>query len=211
VYEGPPYPPYSAETVIEQTGIYPNGARYDVKRYPKFFARDSKGRSRSETNTAQPQNNWVTIVDNIAGYIYHLDGAEPHVARRYKQTECEKVVRPRPDFPSILRVFKGIRTGDGREILVEDLGTRVIEGLSVRGWRTTQPIGPVAVITDEAWWFEELDVYVLRIKTDPMGETTDRMINIRRAEPDPSLFEVPPDYQIVDGRTGERVTPKQLR
>jgi hypothetical protein len=218
VYGGPPNPPYSAERVIENTGIYRNGTRFDVKRYPEFFARDSRGRTRSETNITQPQNNRVTIVDDTAGYMYVLDGAQPQVARRYKLPACEKVVRQKWDFPSILRGLTGLKTGDGREISIEDLGTRVIEGVSAHGLKTTQPIGPAAtgkhgpaVITHESWLCEELGVYVLGIKTDPTGVETDRLINITRAEPDPSLFEVPPDYRIEDEPTGEQVMSKKQR
>jgi hypothetical protein len=40
--------------------------------------------------------------------------------------------------------------------------------------------------------------------SDPrMGETTYRLTNILRAEPDPTLFEVPPEYTIQDKPAGQ--------
>lgn len=211
-----PYLPYSAQRVVEHSGVWPNGKRFDVKEYPSLFARDSLGRTRSETNIAQPENNHVTIADGT-GYIYILDGAQPHVARRYKLPDCEKVVRKPPDIATFVRSLAGIRNGDGSPIPVEDLGTRVIEGVSAHGWRMTQALaigasaGHGPVLITEAWRCEELDAEVLRIRTDPTSVQTDRLINITRAEPDPSLFQVPPDYRIEDEPAANRALPLKER
>jgi hypothetical protein len=37
-----------------------------------------------------------------------------------------------------------------------------------------------------------------------MGETTYRLTNIDRSEPDPSLFQVPADYTVKEGGFGFR-------
>jgi len=45
----------------------------------------------------------------------------------------------------------------------------------------------------------ELKVVILSKMSDPRsGEQTQKLINISRSEPDPSLFEPPPDYTVVD-------------
>lgn len=53
------------------------------------------------------------------------------------------------------------------------------------------------VTTVEQWRSLELKFDVLNIRLDPRsGETKIRVTDINRAEPDPSLFQVPADYTI---------------
>lgn len=64
----------------------------------------------------------------------------------------------------------------------------------------------------ERWTSPELKVLVMSRQSDPrFGETTDRLTNISRAEPAAELFEVPPDYRVVErptiGTPGVRVAP----
>ena len=81
----------------------------------------------------------------------------------------------------------------------EDLGQRVIEGVTAKGTRTTTEIAagaignelPIAVIGEE-WVAVDLKVLVMTKHADPRtGETTYRLTGIIRGEPDPSLFEPP--------------------
>lgn len=90
-----------------------------------------------------------------------------------------------------------------RQVTRETLGTQVIEGLTTTRVRITStiPAGlfgnerPFAVSV-ESWYSPDLHVTVLRKRTDPrVGETTYRLTDIRRVEPDPSLFQVPADYK----------------
>jgi hypothetical protein len=88
----------------------------------------------------------------------------------------------------------------------ESLGKQVIEGVEAEGTRTTYtiPAGeigneqPINIVT-ETWYSPELQVMVMRKHNDPrQGEMTYRLTNIRRAEPDRSLFEVPADYTVKE-------------
>jgi hypothetical protein len=88
----------------------------------------------------------------------------------------------------------------------ESLGTQTIEGVLAEGTRTTlvYPVGsvgndrPMSTFT-ETWRSQELKVIVLTKTSDPRnGEMTTRLTNISRAEPDATLFQVPPDYEIVE-------------
>jgi len=82
------------------------------------------------------------------------------------------------------------------------LPARDIEGVRANGERTTWTIeaGKVGnekpiVITREVWTSPELMLTVLSRDADPRaGETTYRLKNLRRAEPDPALMRVPKDY-----------------
>lgn len=89
----------------------------------------------------------------------------------------------------------------------EDLGSQTMEGVLVHGVRTTHtiPAGqignerPISIVS-EIWTSPDLKTVVFSKRTDPrMGEQTFRLTNIVRAEPDPSLFTVPPDFKIVEG------------
>jgi hypothetical protein len=81
---------------------------------------------------------------------------------------------------------------------------KIIEGLPVEGHKmsTVIPAGQIGneqplTITSEEWRSPELGVLVLTRHSDPRtGESSYRLTNIVRAEPDRSLFMVPPDYEI---------------
>lgn len=97
--------------------------------------------------------------------------------------------------------------GPQPEVSRESLGTQTIEGVQATGTRTTMtyPEGffgndrPIKTVS-EFWTSPELKMMVLTTSSDPRyGESTMRMTNIVQAEPDPSLFDVPSDYQESDG------------
>ena len=90
-------------------------------------------------------------------------------------------------------------------VKAEDLGVQNMEGVLAAGKRTTTtiPAGKIGNVKDiqvvsEQWFSEELQVLVMTRHSDPRsGETIYRLRNILRAEPDPSLFTVPADYQVM--------------
>lgn len=83
---------------------------------------------------------------------------------------------------------------------------RTIEGVAVEGRKTTTtiPAGKIGneqplTIVSEEWRSSELNLLVLTRHSDPRtGESTYRLSNIVRAEPDRSLFMVPADYTVKD-------------
>lgn len=88
----------------------------------------------------------------------------------------------------------------------EDLGSQTVEGVNATGTRslTTIPAGaignlqPIKVV-NEQWFSPDLQVLVMTKHSDPRsGETTYRLQSIIRAEPDRSLFTVPPDYTMKE-------------
>ncbi len=90
---------------------------------------------------------------------------------------------------------------------VEQLGKQVIEGVECEGTRevTTIPAGaignerPIETVR-ERWFSPELNMAIMTKQSDPrFGESTYRVTNISRAEPDASLFQVPSDYTIKEG------------
>ena len=56
----------------------------------------------------------------------------------------------------------------------------------------------------EIWNNTELRLIVLQVRSDPRtGETTTKLENVSRTQPDPGLFLLPPDYKIVDASAGQ--------
>jgi hypothetical protein len=88
----------------------------------------------------------------------------------------------------------------------EDLGQQTIEGVTATGSRNTTIIAAGAVgnespitIVSEQWYSTELQMLVLTRHHDPrVGETTYRVTNIVRIEPDAALFQLPPEYTLQE-------------
>ncbi len=86
----------------------------------------------------------------------------------------------------------------------EDLGTQTIEGVSAQGKRETVtiPAGQIGnerpiEIVSETWFSPELHTMVLRKHSDPrQGESTYRLTDIKRNEPDASLFQPPAGTKV---------------
>lgn len=93
-----------------------------------------------------------------------------------------------------------------RQISREDLGTMEIEGHIVKGTRTTitTPAGAMGndkpmTTTNERWFSAELNMeLVIKTISPESGEHTRKLVNIRSGDPDPLMFQVPPDYTVKE-------------
>jgi hypothetical protein len=82
------------------------------------------------------------------------------------------------------------------------MGERVIDGIKTVGSSLQFTLAPGEVgneqpinVRSEQWFSPELRVVIASTHRDPLaGDTTYRLEQISRAEPDPSLFTVPADY-----------------
>ncbi len=98
---------------------------------------------------------------------------------------------------------------------MEQLGTKVVEGVQAEGTRTTItiPAGQIGndkpiQIVDEVWRSPELQVIVRSEHSDPrMGSTVYSLQNISRSDPSPALFQVPADYTVKDAPTFQKALP----
>ena len=93
----------------------------------------------------------------------------------------------------------------------ESLGIEPIE-FEAQGTRSTMTIPasqlgnerPIEIVS-ERWYSPALHMPLLMKTNDPrFGETVTRLTNISLQEPDPSLFEVPPDYTVEERQLGGR-------
>ncbi|HEV3330616.1 MAG TPA: hypothetical protein VG096_06530 [Bryobacteraceae bacterium] len=220
--------PYSGEETHEHIQTLSDGTHItQPMMMNRTMYRDSFGRTREERTMGPParranmppQPIIVEITDPAAGVHYLLD-TEHKVAHRVTvqaqpaggRTGTAGILRAGPVSPSPSTSPNGvIRTANlGPEVTVEKLGTQIIEGVAAEGERntTTIPEGEQGNdrafhVTMETWTSPDLKIVVLQKSSDPRsGETITKITNLSRLEPDPSLFQPPPDYTIVD-ETGQ--------
>jgi hypothetical protein len=88
----------------------------------------------------------------------------------------------------------------------DSLGQQVMEGVTAEGTRSTVTLDvgtigndrPIQIVS-ERWYSPDLQTVIMTKHTDPRnGEQSFQLTNIRRGEPDPSLFQVPAGYQLID-------------
>ena len=205
--------PYSADLVTETTQTLPDGNRIH-QTFTAHVYRDSEGRTRREPslsslNNLAPNSHlpaMTFINDPVAGMNYALS-ANGHTATRSAW--------PRPGAPPAAggrfnqasgRFNQGGRARFNQNVKTESLGRQTIEGVPADGTRSTVtiPAGQIGneqpiQIVRETWYSPDLQVVVMRKVSDPRtGEEIFRMSNLSRAEPPASLFQVPPDYKIID-------------
>ena len=86
----------------------------------------------------------------------------------------------------------------------EDLATQRMEGVTVKGHRTTTLMpsdgsGSPSKVTNESWFSPDIQEFVVMKTISAHGEeSASRLTHVVLGEPDAALFHVPPDYQIVD-------------
>jgi hypothetical protein len=98
----------------------------------------------------------------------------------------------------------GMRGGNSVTV---SLGTKMVQGVNVEGTRTTTTIPAGAegnqqpiLITFERWYSPDLLTNVMTVRSNPFeGKTTFMLTNLKRGEPDASLFTVPSDYKTITG------------
>lgn len=86
----------------------------------------------------------------------------------------------------------------------ENLGRQNMEGVLVEGVRATTTIAAGEIGNDrpivstlERWYSPELQMVIFSKSYDPqLGETIYRVTNLRRGDPDPQLFRIPPDFKL---------------
>lgn len=203
--------PYTATAVTEITQPLADGNCISHKTSASL-ARDSQGRTRREETLGKIgslQVNGVKLVsihDPVAGTEFVFkSGTQPaeeesHPGAKIVRIEERRKVRVMAGTVAAAAVSKDRWTEQPGEVKHESLGTQTIEGVSAEGKRETRTIPAGAIgnerpieISSETWYSPDLHTVVLSKRNDPrMGETVYRLTEIKRGEPDASLFQPPP-------------------
>jgi hypothetical protein len=195
--------PYSAVKVSEHTETLANGTNIHQKWETARLYRDSQGRTRTERftfagslpiHTEEPGRRLIRICDPVAGYVYVLD-IRKHIAHRLKILTPSEASKPdlneSPQHPEIKQEALGKNVIDGVEVAVRQITMTTPEGVD----GNDQPLVRVC----ENQYSEELKLTILSKCSDPRaGDSVTRLENLERTDPDPALFQVPPDYTIVE-------------
>lgn len=149
----------------------------------------------------------IEILDPVAGYHYIIDTAHRIVHRGVIEV---RTPQPLPKSATPNPPGRTIVPGDSirPQRSIESLGGRVIDGQALEGRRmtTTYPAGSTmgndgpVTITSEEWISPGSTMPPNFRKTDDPRSGTEiaASYDIDRAEPDPSLFQPPVDFQLVD-------------
>lgn len=210
--------PYQADAVTEVVQTLADGNRI-ARKTTASVARDGEGRVRRESLVAGlgalaagDGPKLVFIHDPVAkgGFVLDLDDK---TARKLPAPHTFEAGPPGPgphgpqaaQGGPMIKLRKRMKElPEGKK---EDLGSQTIEGVVAQGTRTTHtiPAGEVGndkpiEIVHERWYSAELQAVVMSRHADPrMGETTYRLTNIQRGEPDAALFQVPEDFKVEEG------------
>ncbi len=87
-----------------------------------------------------------------------------------------------------------------------DLGAQTLDGVVLQGLRKSRTLGADVsgtgkqiVIVDEYWYSTELSLDMIIRHEDPRtGEQMVAVTEVKRGEPDASLFQIPSKYKVVD-------------
>lgn len=91
---------------------------------------------------------------------------------------------------------------------VKKLGSRTIEGLTAKGLLYTSPekMNGHPLKTREEWTVADLHLTVLSKEVLGVVVTMERLVHITPTEPDPALFQPPPDAKVVDEPGGFNIS-----
>src|ERR1700690_2000673 len=204
--------PFSGSFSVQTTQAMADGNQIQ-RNTTGTVARDSQGRTRRDL-TLPAIGPWSTSGSGEAAppqavFIDDPVGGTHYILQPDKKTG-ETLRRPPADFREGKdHAENRSERRDSSDVVTTDLGTQTINGIAAQGTRTTHtiPAGKIGnlkpiVIVSERWYSTDLQTNVMTKRTDPRtGETTvTQLTNIQRAEPDASLFQVPADYTITQGK-----------
>jgi hypothetical protein len=220
--------PFSAARESHSLQVLGDGTRIERTETSQYY-RDSQGRTRIETGA--PGSGRVMIQDPVAGVTVALNPAEktaqkmpaplmprflpaPGAAAGGVRTSVEVrnggvVVAQSPDVAGPVTAIAIHGEPPAGQPSTEDLGTQTFGSTTATGRRTTLTIAAGEIgndraiqVVSETWYSSDLQMVVKSSNADPrFGDTTFELTNINRAEPDPTLFRIPADYVVSEGRS----------
>jgi hypothetical protein len=222
--------PFSGEFVEHMVRGKADGTQVTHTTFPVKLWRNSDGSFRVERvifsgvgENSEQLSTIVSICDHTAGLMYVLD-MQHHIAHRFPCQPTLSIQRSDAQRPSTSGApLTAPRPNAAAppppdpsrpERKSESLGEQVFGEVVAQGSRitTTYPIGyegndrPI-VVSNETWVSRDLKLEIMRKFSDPhIGTNVREMTNIRRAEPDAALFQVPSDFTIVDEAGGFKFT-----
>jgi hypothetical protein len=220
--------PYTGTEVSSHSQTLSNG-NVISRQEQTNFSRDGQGRVRMETTMKHPDgtsSTHVTIHDPVAGVVHNLDTQRktsndmtlhgPPNGQGRGRGPGQAGARPNGASPDVAGAGGRRQRPTDPNVVTESLGVQTLAGVQATGTRITRTIPAGAegnslpiVTVHETWTSDDLKVPVMVKTTDPrFGTSQTQLTNIVRAEPDPSLFQVPAGYTVTKDRGGMRGGPR---
>lgn len=220
--EGASRQPYTATWTEKQVQTLANGTTVTHESTTKF-ARDSSGRSYTETHNTLPTGSDGQPREMV---MYHIFDMAARTTTSWNSTTKEATVTQRPDPATMqarptqtmaARPAPTVQTEQpvhrqNSDVQREDLGTKNIVGVNAKGTRITRVI-PAAregndqpiTTTQESWRSTEYGIVLMSVNDDPRyGMTTHEVTEFTPGEPDAALFRLPEGYTVRE------VTPRTV-
>jgi hypothetical protein len=186
-----PNAPFSATVVVESARQLPDGATDRLKTISNI-ARDYTGRIYNERRSLVP-GSFSGMPQLLSAHVY-----DPETRLNSFLNPATRIARQ----STVARAPATVPPESGGE----DLGTQMMENVLVHGFRITMTVpanlsgtGKALVITHEYWYSDDLRLNLLIKHSDPRtGDQVMTVTQINRGEPNALIFEVPPDYKIVN-------------
>lgn len=215
--------PFHAEIVVTRSGppeLRSVPLESPLVQQPLSVARDTQGRVRIERvggefkrdngpeTGSQVQEHTITICDPVAETLTRINTVNATATIIHSRPSAQsstglRSIPPRSFCSSRLSLAR-----NAARFQAEDLGIQIIEGVEAHGERITLPmlgatageVSPNGENTSELWCSDSLSALVLRItaNTKTGVKSTLAMEKIERTEPDPALFQIPPDYAVTE-------------
>jgi hypothetical protein len=211
--------PYTLHEKITEIHIFPSGETKNLVREENQM-RDSAGRVRTEIGHMLDGNLAVDAVEirdvaartitvltpsNSTAHVLHLPPPEPQTPVEHTPQRSTELANQQINFtdqPAAPR------------ITVEKLSAQTVAGVFTEGTRSTSVIvlgsgtseRDISVVT-ESWRSPELKIVLLMTQDDPRKDKhTEEVTELQRSEPVPALFQIPPDYTVIDDNTGNTIS-----
>ncbi len=205
-----PDAPFTGVIKIDRTIVAPDGKVESLKTI-RDTARDSRGRIYNVFRTLVPAD-FAGMAPTIRIHFYDPQSRNYTYLYPHEHTYVTGTVNhpPAAEPADLIASPAGNSAPLNQFTKQEDLGTESINGITAHGVRETQTIpagsiGSEVVLTDEYWYSDDLHMNVMVKHSDPReGNVTMTLTQATRADPDPSLFQIPEGYRPAGGAMGVR-------
>ena len=208
-----PGAPFSGTVEILSKEPLPDGSVY-IRHTINHIARNSSGIIYNERRKLEPPD-FQGEPRILSSHIYDPQtrlstflAPQTHIAR-------QTVLPTPPPAPANTTPETAIAPSNAQNLSTQDLGTETVAGLPLHGTRKRRTVpaalsgtGHEITITDDYWYSDDLKVYLVLKHNDPRtGEQIVGITKVDRREPDPSTFQIPSAYKIVDETPVEQPRP----
>jgi hypothetical protein len=205
--------PFTAQVISTSTQTLSDGSHI-ARNVTATVARDGQGRTyRQQTmeglGTASGAGKTVVFVHDPVARTSHVISADTKTDMLSHMPEHQR--GPRGGNGPAPQIATGTRP-EGRPMharpgeTVEALPAQNVEGVWAEGTRITRTIPAGSIgndhdlkVVSETWYSKDLQMVVMSKHSDPRsGDSSFRLTNIQRTEPDATLFQAPAGYKVIE-------------